>query len=338
VENVVADARRWAGRPVLVTGCTGLVGAWLSDALCAAGARVVGIARNAARPSSAFATLGLEHRVAIATVPIENASRMQEVLDDLRPAAIFHLAAASQVGAAQASPLHAMRVNVGGTVALLEAVRLFVPGAPVICASTTAVYGANNGHEWAEDSPLAPGSAYAGSKAAAEMIARTYAASYGLKIASLRCTNVYGPGDPNLARLVPSLVGDLLNGRTPRLRSAGTAPRDFLYVEDAVRGFARAAARLDDDAIEGGPINLSAGTSVSALEMTRLLARLTGHPGIVSEPGPELESVPGAVSAERARVRLGWTPQWTLEDGLRETVRSYISTAYAVRGEATGQS
>lgn len=337
MENLVAEAQRWAGRPVLVTGCTGLVGAWLAGALRVAGARVVGIARNAARPSSAFTALGLEDHVEIAPVPIENASRMQELLDDLRPAAVFHLAAASQVGAAQASPLHVMRVNVGGTVALLEAVRLFVPAAPVVCASTTAVYGAGEGQAWTEDSPLAPASAYAGSKAAAEMIARTYAASYGLKIASLRCTNVYGPGDPNVARLVPSLVASLLSGRTPRLRSAGTAPRDFLYVEDAVRGFTRAAARLDDGAMESGPLNLSAGTSVSALEMTRLVGRLTGQPAAIFEPGPEAESAPGAVSSERARMRLGWTPQWTLEDGLRETVRSYISATCATRGEATGQ-
>ena len=221
MENLVADTGRWAGQPVLVTGCTGLIGAWLSNALCEAGARVIGIARGPARPSSAFAALGLDERIELSMCAIEDAPRIQELLHQHRPVVVFHLAGASQVGAAHASPLEAMRVNVGGAAALFEGVRLVVPTAPVVFASTIAVYGASAAVDGSEDSPMAPASAYAGSKAAAEMIGRTYAASYGLAVISLRCTNVYGPGDPNAARLVPSIIDDLLSGRTPRLRSAG---------------------------------------------------------------------------------------------------------------------
>jgi len=323
---------------VLVTGCTGLIGAWLSNALCGAGARVIGVARGPARPSSAFATLGLDERLELSTLAVEDASSIQALLDRHRPVVVFHLAGASQVGAAHASPLDAMRINAGGAAVLFEGVRLAVPAAPVVFASTTAVYGASAAVDWNEDAPMAPASAYAGSKAAAEMIARTYAASYGLAVVSLRCTNVYGPGDPNQARLVPSLIEDLLSGRTPRLRSAGTARRDFLFVEDAVRGFARAAARLEDREVESGAFNLSAGTSASALEMTGLLGRLTGRPAVVPQTGTETESAPGTVSAERARTRLGWTPQWTLEDGLRKTVQSYIGATCVARSEAARES
>lgn len=355
MENLVADAQRWTGRPVLVTGCTGLIGAWLSNALCAAGARVIGIARTPARASSAFAMIGLEERVELRTLAIEDAAAVQQVLDEYRPVVVFHLAGASQVGAAHASPLDAMRVNAGGSAALFEGVRRVVPAAPVVFASTTAVYGVPARGAGAppapaidaerrldvyldEDSPMAPTSAYGGSKAAAEMIARTYAASYDLAIVALRCTNVYGPGDPNRARLVPSLVDDLLSGRTPRLRSKGTASRDYLFVDDAVRGFVHAAVRLEDGEVPSGAFNLTGGASVSALEMARLLGGITGQPAVVPETGAEPESSPPTASAERARTRLGWMPQWTLEEGLRRTVHFYISATCAARRAAAGES
>jgi CDP-glucose 4,6-dehydratase len=271
----------------------------------------------------------------LTTCTIDDAARVKAVLERYRPGVVFHLAGVSQVGAAHASPLDAMRINAGGTAALLEGVRLTVPAARVVFASTTAVYGASSAANWDEDSPLAPVSAYGGSKAAAELIGRTYAAAYGLSIVALRCTNVYGPGDPNPARLVPSLVADLLGGRRPRMRSTGTAALDYLFVHDAVRAFIRAAARLEDRTIASGAFNLSAGGRASALEITQMLARFAGRPALAPETGEERESAPGAVSAERARNQLGWAPQWTLEDGLRQTVQWYIDAPCAIgRGAA----
>jgi nucleoside-diphosphate-sugar epimerase len=212
----------------------------------------------------------------------------------------------------------------------------------VVFASTTAVYGVSAGSAGAsaldENSPMAPSSAYGGSKAAAEMIAQAYAASYGLAIVALRCTNVYGPGDPNPARLVPSLIDDLVSGRTPRLRSQGTAPRDYLFVDDAVRGFVRAAARLESGVVPSGAFNLIGGGNASALEMTQLLGRLTGLPAVIPETGAEVESAPATASAARARAQLGWTPRSTLEEGLRRTVHFSISAACTVRREGSGGS
>jgi CDP-glucose 4,6-dehydratase len=340
MEDVVADAQRWSGRPVLVTGCTGLIGAWLSNALCAAGVQVVGIARSPAKAASAFVMLGLEERVDLRMLAIEDAAAIHEVLAEHRPVAIFHLAGTSQVGAAHAFPLDAMGVNVGGSAALVEGVRRVVPAASVVFASTTAVYGVSSGGADApafnENSPLAPSSAYGGSKAAAEMIAQAYAASYGLAIVALRCTNVYGPGDPNLARLVPSLIDDLVSGRTPRLRSNGTTPRDYLFVDDAVRAFVLAAACLEGRVVPGGAFNLAGGVTASALEMTQLLGRLTGRPAVVPETGAEAESAPATASAARAHAQLGWMPRWTLEEGLRRTVHCSASNVCTARGEGPG--
>lgn len=337
VEDVVADLGRWTGRRVLVTGGTGLIGAWLAKALADAGARVVGTARHEARPWSAFADFGLADRIAVELVAIEDAIGMQRVVEQHRPAAVFHLAGASQVGAAHVSPADAVRVNAGGTAALLDAVRSHVPEAVVVIASTAAVYGMRAAAAMAEDTALAPASPYAGSKAAAEMIARGYAAAYGLKVMALRCANVYGAGDPNPERLVPSVMTALLCGRSPQLRSCGTAPRDFLYVKDAVRGFARAAARLDDGSVRVAAINLGSGTHVSALDVTRRLALLAGHPTLEVITGSAADLVPGSMTNDRAHELLGWRPAWTLEDGLRETVGVYVHGMGSARGEVSRQ-
>jgi nucleoside-diphosphate-sugar epimerase len=335
VEDVVADLGRWSGRRVLVTGCTGLIGAWLAKALADAGAQVVGTARHEARPWSAFADLALADRIAVALVAIEDAAGMRRVVDEHRPAAVFHLAGASQVGAAHSSPADAVRVNAGGTVVLLDAVRGTAPDAVVVIASTAAVYGPPAAAALAEDAPLAPSSPYAASKAAAEMIARGYAAAYGLKVVALRCANVYGPGDPNPERLVPSVMTALLCGRSPQLRSRGTAPRDFLYVKDAVRGLARAAARLDDGSVRVAAINLGSGTSVSALDLTRRLAQLAGHPTLEVITGSDADLVPGSMTNARAHQLLGWRPEWTLDDGLRETVAAYVNGIRSAHGSVS---
>ena len=335
MEDVVADPGRWAGRRVLVTGCTGLIGAWLAKALTDAGARVVGSARHEARPWSAFADFGLADRIAVELVAIEDAAAMQRVVEQHRPAVVFHLAGASQVGAAHSSPADAVRVNAGGTAVLLDAIRTFVPDAVVVMASTAAVYGAPAAAAIAEDTALAPSSPYAGSKAAAEMIARGYAAAYGLKIVALRCANVYGPGDPNPERLVPSVMTALLSGRSPELRSRGTAPREFLYVKDAVRGFARAATRLDDGSVGVAAINLGSDSRVTALDLARTLTRLAGHPALDVITGPDVDVVPGSMSSDRALQLLGWRPEWTLDDGLRETVAAYVNGMRSEHGSVS---
>ena len=333
MEDVVADLGRWAGRPVLVTGCTGLIGAWLAKALDDAGAQVVGTARREARPWSAFTDFALADRITMEFAAVEDALGMRRVFELYRPAAVFHLAGASQVGAAHASPAEAVGVNAAGTAVLLDAVRSQARDAVVVLASTSAVYGTQAAAT--EDAPLTPLSPYAGSKAAAEMIARAYAAAYRLKIVALRCANVYGAGDPNPERLVPSVMTALLSGHAPRLRSTGTAPRDFLYVKDTVRGFARAAARLDDGSVDVAAINLGSGTSVSALEVSRKLTRLTGYATLDVITGSDVDLVPGSMTNDRAHQLLGWRPAWTLDDGLRETVASYVNGMRSEQGSVS---
>jgi CDP-glucose 4,6-dehydratase len=337
MEDLVMDARRWSGRRVLVTGCTGLVGAWLAKALCDAGVHVIGTARRAPRPWTAYTDFELSGRVQLERVGLEDDEAMRSLIDEYRPEVVFHLAAASQVGEAHASPVDAVKANVGGTALVLDSIRRAVPAAPVVMASTAAVYGTTTSGDIDEDWPLAPASPYAGSKAAAEMVARSYAAAYGLKVVALRCTNIYGAGDPNPERLIPSVMTALRSGCAPRLRNNGAAPRDFLYVEDAVRGFLRAAAGLDEGNGLSPALNLGSRHRVAPIEVARRLATLAGQPELGAVAGQGVEMPIASIAIERAKRLLGWEPRWTLNDGLHKTVAGYMTAAQAVRGETSRQ-
>ena len=148
--------------------------------------------------------------------------------------AVFHLAAQTIVGTAADSPAPTFDANVRGTWTLLEACREHGVEA-VVVASSDKAYGAHDELPYREDFALRPTAPYEASKAAADLIARSYWHSYGLPVAVTRFANIYGGGDTNFSRLIPEAVSAALDGRPPVLRSDGSPERDFLYVEDAAR-------------------------------------------------------------------------------------------------------
>ena len=155
---------------------------------------------------------------------------------------VFHLGAQTQVGAANRSPLETWETNIRGTYMLLEAVREHDGGTRVVVASSDKAYGSHEELPYREDCALQPMYPYDVSKAATDMIARSYAATYDMPVAVTRLANVYGPGDVNWARLIPDTARALVRGERPVIRSDGTPVRDYLYVEDAAAAYLAVAA------------------------------------------------------------------------------------------------
>ena len=119
-------------------------------------------------------------------------------------------------------------------------------------ASSDKAYGTPDRLPYTEDLPLRPVHPYDVSKACADLIAISYAVSYGLPVSVTRCGNIFGPGDLNWERLIPGTVRSLLQGERPVIRSDGSMVRDYLYVMDAVRAYLRLAEALAEDASVGG--------------------------------------------------------------------------------------
>lgn len=213
----------WKARRVLVTGASGFIGASLVAELLSLGAEVK----------------GLDVRQPIVTEYLADLSDFDATLRavlDCQPEIVFHLAAASQVTATASAPALAVRDNTVATANILEAVRRYDGAGNVVVASSDKAYGPQPQTRLAEDSPLKPVHIYDTTKAAADLLAQCYGEFYHLPVAITRMANVYGPGDMNSRRLVPSVLAAWLRGHEPVLRSDGNQIREFLYIGDAILG------------------------------------------------------------------------------------------------------
>jgi CDP-glucose 4,6-dehydratase len=196
----------------------------------------------------------------------------------------------------------------------------------VVVASSDKAYGAHAELPYREDHALEARYPYDVSKAAAEMIARSYWHTYAVPVAVTRCANLYGGGDLNFSRLIPEAVTAALDGRAPVIRSDGTLERDYLYVEDAVSAYLAIAELLDAGSAGGEAYNVGGDTPHSVLEVATLACRLAGaevEPDVRGRGVPEGEIARQFVDSGKLRGVTGWRPEVDLEDGLRRTVEWY---------------
>ncbi len=308
----------------LVTGARGFAGSWLARLLLERGDEVVGFDRRSDRPSG-LALMEIEGEVADETGELGDGERVGEVLDRHRPDAVFHLAAQAIVGTALQSPLPTFRANIEGTWNLLEAARESGVGR-VVVASSDKAYGPHDTLPYTERMALQPIYPYDVSKAAADMIARSYWHTYRLPVAVTRFANFYGGGDLNFSRLIPEAVSAVLDGRRPVIRSDGRLERDFLYVEDVARAYAAIADALGDGRGAGEAFNAGWGSPNPVGEVVQLICELAGaelEPDIRGEGNPGGEIDRQFLDSAKIREVTGWRPEVDLREGLARTIDWY---------------
>jgi CDP-glucose 4,6-dehydratase len=283
--------------------------------------------------------LGIEGELVQVEADLTDAEEVTRVLGEHRVETVFHLAAETIVGTVQASPTAGFESNVRGTWTVLEAAR--ERGVErFVFASSDKAYGAHETLPYREDFNLQPTAPYEASKAAADLIARSYWHSYGLPVAVTRFANIYGGGDLNFSRLIPEAVSAAIQGRAPVLRSDGSPERDFLYVEDAAAAYLAIADNLDRDDVRGEAFNAGGGSAHAVGEVVALISRLAGtgvEPDIRGEGNPEGEIDRQYVDPTKLRETLGWTPSVGLEDGLRRTIDWYRDHPEALPPAPTGR-
>ena len=315
----------WRGKPIFVTGAQGFIGSWLVGRLLEEGARVV-VLRRDVPAESRFEIEGLEPRCDVVLGDLVDYESLVRALNEYEVKAVFHLGAQTIVGTANRSPLSTYETNIRGTYLLLEACRAVgVVGdgiERVVVASSDKAYGSHDQLPYSEDFALQPRYPYDVSKAATDMIARSYAATYGLPVAVTRLANVYGGGDFNFSRIVPDTARALVRGDRPVIRSDGTPERDYIYAPDAVDAYLAIARSLDDPAMHGRAWNAGAGRPYSVTDIVSRLIAVSGRdaePDIQGEGTPHGEIDRQFLDSTRIREELGWEPRWELDDGLRET-------------------
>lgn len=313
----------WRDRKVFVTGCTGLLGSWLTDSLVRRGAEVVGLVRDLV-PASNLKSLSCWEKIDVVRGDLADYALLERALNEYEVDAVFHLAAQTIVGTANRCPISTFESNIKGTWNLLEACRRVATVKRVVVASSDKAYGSHEKLPYDETAPLMGEHPYDVSKSCADLIARSYHLTYGLPVSVTRCGNLFGGGDLNWNRIVPGTIRSVLRGEPPVIRSDGTYIRDYFYVKDAVAAYLLLAERIPGEGVSGEAFNFSNEIQVTVLELTRIILRLMGselEPTVLGEAAGEIRHQ--YLKAAKAREILGWQPLFELEKALAETIAWY---------------
>jgi len=310
---------------VLVTGIAGFAGPVVAAALLEAGHEVHGLVRGAG-PWPRLAGLplppGALHRGDLAE------GRFPDLVRELAPDAVVHLAALSFAPAAERDPAGAYRTNLGGTLAVLAAARAHAPRARVLIVTSSDVYGdvRAEGLPVVEETPLRPVSVYGASKAAADIAAAQWARAYGLDVVRARPFNHTGPGQ-DAAFVCSALARQLAlieaAKQDPVVRVGNADPvRDFSDVRDIAAGY----VALLERGRTGEAYNLCSGDGVSIAEVIALLRTHARVPVRVhSDPAlRRAHDVPRIVGSHaRATEHTGWRPARQLSATLRDLLEDW---------------
>ena len=320
----------WNSQSALVIGAAGFCGAHLCDQLIQRGATVIGF-DNYLSDDCWLHSSGALSRVDWRVGDVLDFDGLKLLLARNPVDVVFLLAAQPIVAVSNAQPLQTAHTNIIGTYNVLEAMRELSDAPKLVFASSGAYYGATNTQTAiAEDAPaLVANNIYAPTKAAADLAVRCYANIYGLRAATCRWMNTYGPGDLNFSRIIPATMKRLHAGQNARIDGTdGTNVLEMLHVRDMTAAYLAVAAQLDRAEVRGQAFNFGGGAPLELKQIVRETARAWNKANKTQareEPeitGPKVDSVK-YLDISKAREVLGWTPQISLRDGLYETAQWY---------------
>ena len=317
----------WVDRPVLVTGASGLVGSWLVKTLLEKKARVVALIRDQDPQTELFRSKNSD-KIAIVSGCLEEMSTLERAINDHEIETVFHLGAQTIVGSALRDPLATFEANIRGSYQLLEACRRQKNLVKrIVVASSDKAYGTSPILPYTEEMPLIGKHPYDVSKSCTDLLALTYSHTYGLPVVIARCGNIYGGGDLNWSRIVPGTIRNLLQGKAPEIRSDGTFSRDYIFVQDVVEAYLLLAQSAKREDVQGQAFNFGPNRPLTVLELVKQIQELMNRqdlkPEILSTAKAEIPHQ--SLSSKKAEKILGWKMQFTLEQGLTETIKWYES-------------
>jgi CDP-glucose 4,6-dehydratase len=323
MEDMVVNSF-WLDRPVLVTGGTGLVGSWLVRRLLKSGASVTCLVRDWV-PQSELIQAGSLAQVGVVRGDLCDQALLERALGEYEIDTVFHLAAQTIVGIANRNPISTFESNIRGTWTLLEACRRSPAVKQIVVASSDKAYGDQEELPYSEATPLQGQHPYDVSKSCSDLIARSYAVSFGLPVTITRCGNFYGGGDLNWNRLVPGTIRSIVRGESPIIRSDGQYVRDYFYVEDGAAAYMLLAEQMAaHPALRGEAFNFSNELQITVLDLAqRILTLMDSRLELDVRNEATNEIRHQYLSAKKARTLLGWEPLFTLDEGLRRTVEWY---------------
>jgi CDP-glucose 4,6-dehydratase len=324
---------RWTDRPVFVTGCTGLIGAWLTRELVAQGARVVGLIRDTV-PRTTFWEWHLAGSITGIRGDLSDLTLLERILWEYDIDTVVHLAAQAAVPVASKDPYLTFESNIRGTYTLLEACRRAAP-TRVIVASSDKAYGEQAVLPYHESAPLHGDFPYDVSKSCVDLLAQSYWKTYHLPVCITRCANMFGAGDLQWTRIVPKTIRLALQDQAPTIRSDGSYKRDYCYVRNIVDAYLTVAEKMLDVGCQGEAFNFGSETPLTVVELVEIILKKMGKSHL-------LPSVQNTATGEirhqwldctKAHERLAWHWKYSVDEGLDETIAwytRYLEASWAV--------
>jgi CDP-glucose 4,6-dehydratase len=331
--NTLPFENALSGKKILVTGSTGFTGGWACLWLQSIGAIVAGFSLKPETSPSLYDALGIADDFPTTIGDICDYEAISKAVREFEPDLILHLAAQPLVRRSYREPLATFAVNAQGTAHVLEAARHVKSVRGVLCITTDKVY-KNNEWEWAyrENDPLGGKDPYSASKAAAEMVIQSYAASYpwsegkGPAIAIARGGNIIGGGDWSEDRLIPDFVRALIDGQPMTLRYPD-ATRPWQHVLALVHGYLLLLAGLESDhpgryarAWNLGPQDSK---QHSVRDVLELMSAHWQRPQLDFMDNPLPEAGALALDSSLARNGLGWMQVWDTGQVVEQTAAWY---------------
>lgn len=311
------DKTTLSGKRILVTGANGFVGSNLCERLLMENAEVTAFVRRSAtsKPNN---IIHLQNRLRISYGDIRDFKTLYDATKEID--VIYHLGAQSHVPDSIREPSGAFQVNAVGTLNCLEAARmndvdLFVN------AGSDKIYGDPLYLPLDEKHPPRPRSPYDASKVAGEALCNAYHKTYGLKVCLPRFSNIYGPRQDR-RKVIPDFINNLLQGKSPIIRSDGTPIRDYIFIDDTIEAY---LMLVEERKVYGEVINFGTGIGTSVLDLCHLLigiSHIPVKPTVLSEPSPG-EIHKQYLDISKAKKLLNWSPKVDLHEGLSLTWEWY---------------
>ena len=307
---------------VLITGGTGFLGSHITKRIID-DVESITIATTDIRQKTTLKSLGVDiDKINLVKGDVRDFDFLKLLFNEYEFDTVFHLGALSEVKKCQPDPKLAFDVNVGGTVNVLEACRLYGKVKAVIVSSSDKAYGSGE-VPYVETQSLNGVGTYEASKSATDLIARSFYSNYDVPVVVTRCSNLYGGGDMNFTRVVPNNINKILNGEQPVIwKGSEVSTREFLYIEDAVDAYLSLVKNIDKT--KGEAFNIGSGEVISIGELLNImLDKMDSNLEInfVEKDFPEISHQ--YLDSSKMIKLTGWKPKTNIFNGLKRSIKKY---------------